>query len=89
MMPGKPKREGYQYKRKGVCTIFIAFEPLTGQRIVQVRPQPTKQDYAQFMKYVAETHYPHTQTIIVVQDNLNTHNPSSFYEILPLKRLLP
>lgn len=83
MMPGKPKREGYQYKRNGVCTIFIAFEPLTGQRIVQVRSQRTKQDYAQFMKYVAETHYPHAQTIIVVQDNLNTHNPSSFYEILP------
>jgi len=35
------------------------------------------------MKYVAETHYPHAQTIIVVQVNLNTHNPSSFYEILP------
>ena len=82
MEPGKPKREGYQYKRNGVCTIFIAFEPLTGKRIVQVRKRRTKKDYAQFMKYVAETHYPDAERIIVVQDNLNTHNPSSFYEIL-------
>lgn len=82
MEPGKPKREGYQYKRNGVCTIFIAFEPLTGKRIVQVRKRRTKKDYAQFMKYVAETHYPDAESIIVVQDNLNTHNPSSFYEIL-------
>ena len=50
MEPGQPKREGYQYKRKGVCTVFIAFEPLTGQRIVQVRKRRIKKDYAHFMK---------------------------------------
>jgi hypothetical protein len=27
MKSGKPKRQDYQYKRNGVCTIFIAFEP--------------------------------------------------------------
>jgi hypothetical protein len=64
-----------------VCTIFIAFEP-SPVNASQVRQQRTKQDYAQFMKEVAETHYPAAETIIVVQDNLNTHNPSSFYEIL-------
>jgi hypothetical protein len=79
MEPGQPKREGYQYKRNGVCTVFIAFEPLTGQRIVQVRKRRTKKDYAHFMKHVADTHYAEAETIIVVQDNLNTHNPSSFY----------
>jgi hypothetical protein len=29
MEPGKSKRQDYHYKRNGVCTIFIAFEPLT------------------------------------------------------------
>jgi hypothetical protein len=82
MQPGKPEREGYQYKRNGVCTVFIAFEPLTGRRIVQVRKQRTKKDYAEFMKYVADTFYPDVDQIVVVQDNLNTHNPSSFYTIL-------
>jgi hypothetical protein len=78
MKPGKPKREGYQYKRNGVCTVFIAFEPLTGRRFVQVRNRRTKKDYAAFMKFVA-SHYPAAEQIVVIQDNLNTHNPGSFY----------
>jgi hypothetical protein len=80
MQPGKPKRESYQYKRNGVCTIFIAFEPLTGWRFVQVRAQRTKQDYALFMRAVAE-HFAQAVTIRVIQDNLNTHNPGSFYQV--------
>ena len=78
MEPGKAKRQDYHYKRNGVCTIFIAFEPLTGRRIVQVRKRRTKKDYAAFMQYVAE-HYRQADQIVVVQDNLNTHNPGSFY----------
>jgi len=30
-----------------------------------------------------EKKYPHAKKIILIQDNLNTHNPSSFYENLP------
>jgi hypothetical protein len=82
MKPGKPKREGYQYKRNGVCTVFIAFEPLTGQRFVQVRNRRTKKDYAAFMKFVA-SYYPAAEQIVVIQDNLNTHNPGSFYAAFP------
>ena len=78
MEPGKPKREDYHYKRNGVCNVFLAFEPLTGQRFVQVRKQRTKQDYAAFMQALAH-HYPDAEQIVVVQDNLNTHNPGSFY----------
>ena len=82
MQPGKAEREGYQYKRNGVCSVFIAFEPLTGRRIVQGRKRRTKKDYAEFMKYVADTFYPDADQLVIVQDNLNTHNPSSFYTIL-------
>jgi hypothetical protein len=78
MQAGKPKREDYHYKRNGVCTVFIAFEPLTGRRFVQVRKRRTKRDYAAFMKYVAG-HYSQAEQIVVIQDNLNTHNPGSFY----------
>ena len=42
MEPGHLKREDYHYKRNGVASLFIAFEPLTGQRIVEVRAQRTK-----------------------------------------------
>jgi hypothetical protein len=79
MEPGKPQREGYQYKRNGVCTVFIAFEPLTGRRWIQVRERRTKNDYAQFMAWVA-AQYPEAEVIVLVQDNLNTHTPGSFYQ---------
>ena len=84
MQPGQPKREDYEYKRNGVCTVFMAFEPLTGFRITEVRDRRTKQDYAAFMQQVAEhPHFAEAEQIVVVQDNLNTHNPGSFYTILP------
>lgn len=79
MKPGQPLRVDYQYQRNGVCNVFIAFEPHTGQRIVEVRDRRTKKDYAHFLKKVA-AEYPIAEQIRVVQDNLNTHNPSSFYE---------
>lgn len=79
MEPGKPKRQDYHYKRNGVCTVFMAFEPLAGRRFVQVRKQRTKTDYAEFMQWVA-AQYPEADAIVVVQDNLNTHNPGAFYQ---------
>ena len=79
MAPAKPRRQDYHYKRNGVASLFIAFEPLTGKRIVQVRPRRTKVNYAHFLKQVAQ-HYPNAVKIQWVQDNLNTHNPSSFYQ---------
>jgi hypothetical protein len=83
MEPGKPKREDTQYKRKGVCSLLIAFEPLTGQRFVQIRKQRTKQDYAYFMKELAGVRYPKVEQIVLIQDNLNTHSPGSFYATFP------
>lgn len=77
--PGKPKREDYHYKRNGTCVVLLAIEPLTGKRIVEISKTKTKSDYARFMKKVA-AHYSDAEKITLVQDNLNTHNPSSFYE---------
>ena len=77
--PGQPKREDYHYERNGTCVVLLAVEPLSGKRIVDVREQKTKKDYAAFMKRVAQE-YTGTEKIVLIQDNLNTHNPSSFYE---------
>ena len=49
---------------------------------MDVREQRTKKDYSEFMQNLAEA-YPKAKKIILIQDNLNTHNPSSFYENLP------
>lgn len=83
MKPGQVQRQDYHYQRNGTCVILMAFEPLAGKRIVEVKERKTKKDYAEFMKNLLEKHYRHTDGIIVVQDNLNTHNPSSFYETFP------
>lgn len=81
MKPGHVERQDYHYERHGTCVVLMAVEPLAGHRMVKVTEQKTKKDYAEFMKDLA-AHYPDASKIILVQDNLNTHNPSSFYEVM-------
>ena len=35
------------------------------------------------MQHLMDKHYPQAEYIRLVQDNLNTHTPGSFYEVLP------
>jgi len=83
MRSGRVKQEDYQYERNGTCVVLLAVEPLSGKRVVEVRKRRTKKDYAEFIKALAEKHYPNAEEIILIQDNLNTHNPSSFHERFP------
>jgi hypothetical protein len=85
MKPGAPRREDYEYKRGGVCVLLVAFEPLTGRRLVETSEHRTKADYCRFMQRVAGM-YPQAAKVVLVQDNLNTHNASSFYENLPAEQ---
>ncbi len=59
--------------------VLLAIEPGKAHRYVEVKEQKTKKDYAQFMKHLAEQ-YLDAEKIILIQDNLNTHTPASFYE---------
>jgi len=79
---GQDRREDYHYKRNGTAVVLAAVEPLVGARVIEVREQKTKKDYSEFMQKVADA-YPDAKKIILIQDNLNTHNSSSFYENLP------
>lgn len=79
MKEGDVKKEDYHYERHGVCNVLLAIEPLTGNRFVKITQRRTKDDYADFMNDL-EKIYPKAKKIKLVQDNLNTHNPSSFYE---------
>ena len=83
MKPGKKWRYDHHYERQGVCNILIAFQPHTGQRVVQVTQRRTAKEYAQFMIDLKRIHNPQAEGLQIVQDNLNTHQPSSFYTILP------
>lgn len=82
MKAGRPARCDYEYKRGGTAALLVAFEPLTGTRVVETRKPRTKADYCRFQQRVAAL-FPQAEKIVLVQDNLNTHNASSFYEHLP------
>ncbi len=77
--PGRPAMHDYEYRRCGVCNIFIACEPLAGKRLVAVRERKTKQDWACFLEEIAER-YERADKITLVMDNLNTHTPGALYE---------
>ena len=50
---------------------------------MEVRERRTASDYADFMQTLLARHYPQAEALRLVQDNLNTHTPGSFYEVLP------
>jgi DDE superfamily endonuclease len=77
--PGRVARHDYEYRRCGVCTVFLASEPLAGKRMVRVTERRTKRDWAHFVEEVADQ-YQSAQKITLVMDNLNTHVPGSLYE---------
>ena len=79
-IPGKPLRYDTEYKRNGTANIFIAFEPLMGQRYTKVTAQRTQIDWAYFIRELVDQHYPHVEKIRLVMDNLNTHTKASLYE---------
>jgi len=80
MQPGRPSRHDYEYERHGVCSLFLACEPLTGKRFVQARAQRTRADWAHFIRELLDVQYPQAEKVILVLDNLNTHTIGSLYE---------
>mgnify|MGYP003378651253 CR=1 FL=1 len=84
MKEDSAEKQHYEYEKKGSCCLLLAVEPITGKRIAAVYDQRRKIEYAQFMKKVAEE-FPGAIKIRVIQDNLNTHNESSFYEYFEAK----
>ncbi len=78
--PGAVAKQDSEYQREGVRHLFLACEPLTGWRCVQVTERRTSRDWAAFVRELIEVHYPHAEKIVLVQDNLNTHTTASLYE---------
>ena len=81
--PGLPERFDTHYERNGVSNIFMLFEPLTGWRDVQVTERHARTDWAHLMRDLVDVHYPQAQKIVLVCDNLNTHEKASLYEAFP------
>lgn len=89
--PGKPERYDYEYRREGVANTFMFFAPLQNWRHVKVTDRRTKADWAECMRELVDVHFPMAERVILVQDQLNTHNPACLYEFFPpaeAKRIL-
>ena len=77
---GQEARLDYEYIRHGMVNIFMANEPLKGERLVEITEYKTKKDWAKFVKRIADQMYPCAKKIRLVMDNFKTHDASAFYE---------
>ena len=77
------RKEDHEYKRKGTCCAFMFNEPLGGWRRGTVNETRKKCDWAHQIKRLVDEDYPDAKKIILVCDNLNTHNASSLYQAFP------
>lgn len=80
MAQGREKRVDYEYVRHGMANIFMVNEPLKGKRMVEITRFKKKQDWAKFIKRIADELYPNAEKITLVMDNFKTHSASSLYE---------
>jgi hypothetical protein len=81
--PGRPERSDYEYERQGTANLFVMVEPRACWRHIAVTERRTKQDYARCLQWLVDVAFPQAQSIRLVQDNLNTHQPSALYETFP------
>ena len=78
--PGETERFDTEYVRNGICEIFMFTAPLLGWRRAEITKQRTRKDWAEQIKKLVDEDFPEAEKIILVMDNLNTHNAASLYE---------
>jgi hypothetical protein len=66
--------------RNGTCSIFCWVEPLAGWRRVDAQPRRTRTDWAHQVQRLLTIDYPGAERVVLVMDNLNTHDIASLYE---------
>ena len=83
MIPGESEKLDYEYIRNGSKNIFIFIEPKTGQYYIKVTDNHTAIDWAYAVRHMVNTIYSEAKKIILVSDNLSTHNIESLYKAFP------
>ncbi|MBV6482649.1 MAG: IS630 family transposase ISSac1 [bacterium] len=78
--PGRIQRTDAEYRRCGTASVFMLSVPLEGKRHVRVRQNRTRIDFAEIIRELCDELYPEAIKIVLVMDNLNTHNQASLYE---------
>ena len=72
-----------EYVRNGTAAIFLFTEPLSGWRYADARLQRKREDWAKEIEWLLKEQYPNAKKVVLVLDNLNTHNPASLYQTFP------
>jgi hypothetical protein len=83
--PGAVERFDHVYVRRGVASLFTAFEPLKAWRTVAVADQRRRLEWAQFIRSLLNGRYRRAEKLVLVMDQLNTHTAASLYEAFPPK----
>lgn len=78
--PGQVKRVDPEYRRNGIASVFLMNMPLEGTRHVRVRQHRKREDFAEVIRELCDDLYPDAQKIVLVMDQLNTHNIASLYQ---------
>ncbi len=81
--PGHLRREDHEYARQGTANLFLWGAPLLGQRGVTVTERRTRVDFAHAIRDLVDVQFPQAERIVLVLDNLNTHDPASLYRAFP------
>jgi len=79
---GSRKREESEYVREGSASAFMIAAPHLGMRQVFVGEEGrrTSKEYAEAVELLCDGIFPEAEKIVLVQDNLNTHNAASLYK---------
>jgi hypothetical protein len=85
-IPGHPAHHDTEYGRAGDANIFLACAPHDGWRQAAVTARRTAIDVAYQLRDLADVHFPETEVIVLVTDQLNVHAAASLYAAFPPPR---
>jgi hypothetical protein len=83
MIPGQILRYDHVYKRNGVASLFMVFEPLAGWRQVTVTEHRRREEFAYVVRDLVDGRYQKATKVLLVLDQLNTHSAASLYQAFP------
>jgi hypothetical protein len=83
LIPGQPLCYDTEYERHGTANLFLWCAPLLGKRGVTITERRTRVDFAQAIRDLVDVQFPAAARIVLVLDNLNTHDPASLYLAFP------
>jgi hypothetical protein len=78
--PGQPESIDDEYERNGTANLFLFTEPLAGWRKVVVSQRRTAVDWAKEIQQLLDQDYAHSDTVILVCDQLNILKLASLYQ---------